>query len=515
MLPGLPYGEPDAEDNDLEATACINAKDYLGKSMQELQQILHKMIQKKLIVAALSGGSDDAGMAKLSQHVDDSLLSGLIIDKEGYYNSKIFGELCVDARGKLSQALMAQYQKKRLSLSDFCYSNPKYADNLLRPYAMTAALRQLAFRQDSRLGDLSINELREFLSQITVSNEKLNANTHQICLDLVADYDPMQARRTLQTYVMETTKAEASTEKTPLHLAHYSLFLDLSPYPVGQPVPVFGDAISVADGGQAKALSLTGTTSGWAEFAGLNQKTTDEHGTQQKQDAPSEQEKLFTFNEHPIGDFNATIKIACNISMKPADSPLKLKLLAIEYQDYVIQNIDIYLTMDKDKRMFASFELEHTRTNPMPFTWSKKPVLFTLQKQNDMLKLFLEQQFIVSVPSPVSPLYSIAVNMMNGNLLYALQVEGDQARPKPKPPKGVAGMIPHSAKWTTPQQPGQPAEPSSASPDAGQNAGQSGAEPEAQSGAQPPAADASAPGSQAPAQTASDQQPPAAKESGQ
>ncbi len=501
MLPGLPYGEPDAESNDLQATACIQAKDHMGSSMQELQEILHKMIQKKLIVSALSGSSDDAAMARLSQHVDDSLLSGLIIDKEGYYNGKQFGELCVDARGKLSQALMAQYQKKRLSISDFCYSNPKVADNVLRPHAMTAALQQLATRQDSRLGDLSISELRDFLSRITVSNEKLNAGTHQLCLDIVADYDPMQARRTLQAHVMETTKAEdASTKTQSLQLAHYALYLDITPYPVGQPVPAYGDAISVVEAPQGKALGLTGTKSGWAVFTNLNQVGQDvPSALENKGKAPGPEDR-FAFSDHPIGDFNATVTVAYNINMKPEDSPLKLDLLNFEYQDYVTQSVRINLTMDKDKRTYVSFDLEHTATNPIPFNWGHDPVALTLQKQKDVLKLYVKKQFIVSVPSPISPLYSISVNLLNNNMLYALKVDGEQARPQPRPPKGVAGMIPHSSKWTIPQLPGQ------------QSGTQAQKQPASPDGAQPTAQQ---PDQTAPAAApASGQQAPAAKETG-
>ena len=471
--------------------------------MQDLQDILHEMIQKKLVASALSGSSDDAAMAKMSQHVDDSLLSGLIIDKEGYYNGKEFGELCVDARGKLSQALMAQYQKKRLSIKDFCYSNPKLADDVLRPYAMTAALQQLATRQDSRLGELSIGELREFLSQITVSNEKLNSQTHQICLDIVADYEPMQARRTLQAYVMESTKAaDAAAQGHPLQLAHYSLYLDITPYPVGRPMPEYGNAISVVDAPQGKALGLTGTTSGWAVFTNLNQEGKDVPSSLENNGMAPGPDDRFKFNDHPIGDFNATVKIAYNINMKPDDSPLTLDLMNFEYQDYVVQNVRINLTMDKDKRTYVSFDLEHTSTDPMPFNWGHDPVSLTLQKQKDVLKLFVKKQFIISVPSPVSPLYSISVNLLNNNMLYALNLEGEQARPQPQPPKGVAGMIPFSSKWTIPQQPGQNIKANTAAPAAPQ--GQAGT---SQSG-QPESAAAPA------AAPASGQQPPAAKESG-
>ncbi len=458
MLPGLPYGDSDAESHDLQATACIHVKDYMGKSMQELQDILHKMVQKKLVVSALSSGADDAAMAKLAPHVDDSLLSGLIIDKEGYYNGDGFGMLCVDARGKLSQALMAQYQKKRLELKDFCYSNTKYADNVLRPYAMTAALRQLALRQDARLGDLSISELREFMSQITVSNEKLNIKDHQLCLDIVADYDPMQARRTLQSYVMEATKEEARDKAAPLQLAHYSLFLDLAPYPVGQPLPDFGEALSVAEGSLGKALALTGTKSGWAEFTALSETGKTSPNKLENQGKVPAPQALFSLNGHPIGDFNATIKIESNLKMTPADSPLQMDLFHLEYQNYVIGHVVINLTMDKNKLKHISYILDQARTDPMPFDWGSGPVSFTLQRQKDVLKLFVNQNFIISTPTAPSPLYSLSVNMTGGKLLYALQMEAQQAPPQPQPPKGVAGMIPHSSKWTTPQIQAPPAQ---------------------------------------------------------
>jgi|GEM_PF-7063007 len=436
-------------------SACIDAAKYPGSTLQDLQAILHAQVVAKIAEKLLSSVDSKS---QAGAKVQTQIATQIEIEEERFYNGQTFAQLCVDASGRISTNKFTSLGLQHVSHDRYCLSDPSMNPGDLRAAALQAILVDILRQYDPKLGALTLAQITKSnaLTNITIADVAMDTAKNEYCLRVEADLDPVAAMAALAALPDAPTTQHAAA---PPQQPKYLMTLDLSTLPAGQPMASYGPGVAVATLPTGKAIVLNGLTEADALVESLAPPPAAPAApaTAAPAQAPAAPATAPTAAPgaapapptwpfvpilgNSILEFTATVRLNYDVQLDPSNAPLVVPLVEVIYQDWTRDRLTMMLEFDDTKHMTVQYNFGLAQTNPKPYPRKPAPTEIQFVKQDNTLKLLLNQNFIVSIPSANRPLRAFNVRLFNKSALLSLRLEANEFGAAVAPSKPAPGTI--------------------------------------------------------------------------